>query len=106
MSVFLSLSIFNLAVFIHAAKKCPPLKITYKGRVQATTEYAETIEDFDNLVNPRTIARHFLGMEPSSFILRAIQIEEKSKFAWEDFFFYMSCPVLIFFACHKDDDQV
>ena len=78
---FLSSSISNLVVFIHAKKKRPPLKSRYKGCVQVATEYVETIEDFDNLVNPWTLARHFLGSKPSSFVLRAIQIEEKSKFS-------------------------
>ena len=44
-----------------------------------TTEYAKTIDYFDDLVDPRTLAHHCLGPEPSFYVLRAIEIEEKSK---------------------------
>jgi len=43
-------------------------------------EYASTIEDFDELVDLQTLARHCLGPEPSHLVLHAIQKEEKSKF--------------------------
>ena len=76
---FLLLSISNPIVFVLAAKKRPPLKSRYKGRVQAATKYAKTIKDFDDLVDPLTLACHFLGSKPSSFVMQAIQIEEKSK---------------------------
>ena len=39
----------------------------------------KTIDDFDNLVNPQIFACHCLGPEPSTFILCAIAIEEKSE---------------------------
>ena len=55
-------------------KKHPKLKSRYKTCVQASIEYAKTIDDFYNLVDPRTLARHCLGLEPSSFVLRAIEI--------------------------------
>ena len=41
--------------------------------------YAKTIDDFDDLVDPRTLAHHCLGPEPSTFVLRAIAIEEKNE---------------------------
>ena len=44
------------------------------------TKYVKTIDDFYDLVNPRTLAHHFLGSEPLPFNLRAIKIKEKSKF--------------------------
>ena len=47
------------------------------------TKYIKMIDDFDDLIDPRTLAHHFLGPEPSSFILLTIEIEEKS-----DFFFF------------------
>ena len=40
-----------MCVFI--VKKRPKLKNRYKTRVQATTKYAKTIDNFDNLVDPR-----------------------------------------------------
>lgn len=58
----LSFSTFNLVMFIYVAKKCPPFKSKYKGHVQATTEYRRTIEDLDDLVDPQTLAHHFLGL--------------------------------------------
>ena len=47
------------------------------------TKYVKTIDDFYDLVNPRTLAHHFLGSEPLPFNLRAIKIKEKSKFCFE-----------------------
>ena len=49
-------------------------------------------------VYTRTLARHCLDLEPSSFVLRAIEIKEKSGFS--SFFFF-----LIFLPC-RDDDQI
>ena len=43
-------------------------------------KYAKTIDDFDDLVDPQTLAHHCLGLEPSAFVLWAIAIEEKSKY--------------------------
>ena len=37
------------------------------------------IDNFNDLVDQRTLARHCLGLEPSPFVLRAIEIKEKSK---------------------------
>ena len=70
--------------------------------VQAAVEYAKTIDDFDDLVDPRTLARHCFGLEPSSFVLRAIEIEENSDlfiylFLFYLFFiFYLIAEILIF----------
>ena len=41
-----------------AVKKRPKLKSRYKERVNAATKYAKTIDDFDDLVDPRTLAPH------------------------------------------------
>ena len=54
--------------------------VFFEERVRATIEYASTIDDFDDLVNPQTLARHCLGPKPSHYILRAICREEKSEF--------------------------
>ena len=64
---------------VYAIKKCPKLKSRYRRHVKAATKYAKTTDDFDNLVDPRTLAHHCLGPEPSAYILRAIESEEKSK---------------------------
>ena len=70
-------------------KKHPKLKSRYKTRVEASIEYVKTIDDFDNLVDPRTLARHCLGPEPSSFVLRAIEIKEKSESSFFSFLFFL-----------------
>ena len=36
-----------------------------------------TLDDFDELVDPHTLARHCLGLEPSDYILRTIDQEQK-----------------------------
>ena len=44
-------------------------------------EYAHTIENWDDLVDPRTLAFYCLGPEPPAFVLRTLSIKEKkSKF--------------------------
>ena len=35
------------------------------------------IEDFNELIDPRTLARHCLGPEPSFYVLSAVDREEK-----------------------------
>ena len=42
-------------------------------------KYARTIKDFDELVDPRTLARHCLGPEPSPYVFRAIDREERKR---------------------------
>ena len=44
-------------------------------------EYTGTIDDVDELINPRMLAHHFLGPEPSPYVLRTIAKEEKSKYS-------------------------
>ena len=46
------------------------------------------IDDFYDLVDPRTLARHCLSLEPSPFVLHAIEIEEKSEFSSFPFYYY------------------
>ena len=38
-----------------------------------------SIDDFDELVDPLTLARHCLGPEPSHYVLHALRCEEKSE---------------------------
>ena len=55
------------------------LENKFEERVQEAIEYASTIEDFDELVDPWTFARHYLGPKPSYYILYAINREEKKS---------------------------
>ena len=77
-------------------KKRPKLKSKYKRRVEVATEYAKTIDNFDNLVDPRTLTRHNLGPKPSPFVLRTIEIEEKSKCLFR-IFIALNFPFVLFF---------
>ena len=51
----------------------------YKQRVEAAIEYAKSIDDFNDLVDPRTLALYCLGLEPFAYVLRTIEIEEKKS---------------------------
>ena len=62
-----------------AVKRWPKLKSRYKERIEKAIVYVKTIEDFDNLVDPRTLAFYCLGLEPFAFILHNIEIEEKKS---------------------------
>ena len=55
------------------------LKSRYKERVEKAIEYEKTIEDFDDLVDPWTLAFYCLSPEPSAFVLRNLDIEEKKR---------------------------
>ena len=47
------------------AKDCPELESKFVERVHVAIEYASTIDNFDNLMDPKTLACHCLGPEPS-----------------------------------------
>ena len=51
----------------------------YIQHVENAIEYAPTIENWDDLVDPRTLAFYNLGPDPSSYILHALSIEEKES---------------------------
>ena len=53
-------------------KKHPKLKDKFEEQVLEAVKYASMIEDFDELVDPRTLARHCLGPKPSPYVLHAI----------------------------------
>ena len=95
-SLFFSFIFFIVANFpiccVYVVKKCPKLKSRYRSRIEAAIEYAKTIDDFDDLVDPRTLAHHCLIPKPSAYVLCAIKFEEKSK-----------SP---FFFPHKNDDEI
>ena len=69
---------------------------------------AKTIDDFDNLVDLRTLARHCLYPETSAFVLWAIAIEEKNEYyhissssLFLSLFFFLS--VFLLFYCRDDE---
>ncbi|KAL0010459.1 hypothetical protein SO802_005567 [Lithocarpus litseifolius] len=60
-------------------KEHPELEGKFKERVQEAVKYASTIKDFDELVYPCTLARNWLGSEPSPYVLRALDREENNQ---------------------------
>ena len=60
-------------------KRRPKLKSRYNERVEKAIEYALTIESWDDLVDPQTLAFYNLGPDPSSYVLRTLSIEEKKR---------------------------
>ena len=46
------------------------------------TEYARTIENWEDLVDPRTLVFYCLGPDPSMYVLRLIEIEGKKSKYW------------------------
>ena len=60
-------------------KEHPKLEGQFVEHVQKALKYASSIGDFNELVDPQTLARLCLGSEPSPFVLHAIRREEKSK---------------------------
>ena len=76
-SSFLTLCVF--LCFYFTIKDHPVLESRFEERVCAAVEYVSTIDDFDDPVDPRTLARHCLGPEPSHYVLHAIRSEEKSE---------------------------
>ena len=62
-----------------AVKYHPELESKFEERVQAAIKYARTIDDFGELIDPRTLARHYLGPEPSLYVLSTLDREEKKR---------------------------
>ena len=60
-------------------KKHPDLESRFEERVCEVVKFASTIEDFDDLVDPRTLARHCLALEPSLYVLSANDREERKR---------------------------
>ena len=65
--------------FSCAVKRQPKLKSKYHGRVEKAIEYAKTVESWDDLVDPRTLAFCCLGLDPSPYMLCIIEIEGKKS---------------------------
>ena len=62
-----------------AVKKRPELESMFEERVQAAIKYARRIDDFDELIDLRTLARHCLGREPSLYVLSTLDREERKR---------------------------
>ena len=85
--VFLPVTVFLLSavfvvdsyLFFCVVKRRPKLKSRYTERVKKAIEYAPTIENWDDLVDPRTLAFYNLGPNPSAYILHLLSIEEKKS---------------------------
>ena len=65
--------------FRFVVKEHPELEDKFEERVQEAIKYASTIEDFDELVDPHMLARHCLGLEPSTYVLHALDREERKR---------------------------
>ena len=63
-----------LAVF-----DCPTLEECYQGHIQAALKFVLTIDNFDDLVDPRHLYK-FCLRPPFAFVLKKIAREKKSMF--------------------------
>ena len=72
--LYLLLSSLTLLLFVCVVKRRPKLKSRHKARVEKAIEYALTIESWDDLVDPRTLAFYNLGLDPSPYVLHGINI--------------------------------
>ena len=70
---------FFFLPFLCTIKRRPKLKSKCQGRVEKAIEYAKTVESWDDLVDPRTLAFYCLGPDPSPYMLRIIDIEGKKS---------------------------
>ena len=73
--VLLTLCNFSYSV----VKERLELKSRFEERIQEAIKYVSTIDDFDKLVDPRTLALHCLGPKPSLYVLQAIDREERKS---------------------------
>ena len=75
---------FNLSFFdspsCFEVSDHPKLEDCYQGQVQTALEFALTIEDFDDLVDPHHLYDCCLGLEPLAFVLKKIALEVKSMY--------------------------
>ena len=62
-------------------KRRPKLKSRHKEHIETAIGYVETIENWDDLVDPQTLAFYNLSPDPSSYVLRQVEIKgKKSKY--------------------------
>ena len=50
--------------------------------MEKAIEYAKVIESWEDLVDPRTLSFYCLGLDPSVYVLRLIEIEGKKSKSW------------------------
>jgi len=78
-------------------KKRLELESKFEGCIQATVEYVSTIDDFDELVDPRILARHCLGPKPSHYV-SLVLYGEKRKVSWSRMkLFFLPFPLLFIY---------
>ena len=71
--------LLTLRHFCFVVKERLELEDKFEEWVREAVKYARTIKDFDELVDPRTLARHCLGPEPSPYVFRTIDREERKR---------------------------
>ena len=71
--------LLTLRHFCFVVKEHLELEDKFEERVREAVKYARTIKDFDELVDPRMLACHCLGPEPSPCIFRALDREERKR---------------------------
>ena len=76
LSIWSSLTLFAI---LFAVKRQLKLKNKYQGHVEKAIEYAKRVESWDNLVDPQTLAFYCLGLDPSPYVLRNLDIEGKKS---------------------------
>ena len=72
-------SLLTPYLLFSAVKRQLKLKSRYIECVEKAIEYASTIENWDDLVDPRTLTFYNLGPDPSSYILCTLSIKEKKS---------------------------
>lgn len=71
---------YNLKWFSSCAvKERPYWKSQFKERVQEAIRYVKMIDNFDELVDPCTLAHHCLGPEPSLYVFQVIDREQRKR---------------------------
>ena len=66
-------------VLYFAVKERLVLDSRFEERVQVAIKYARTIDDFDELIDPRTLVCHCLGPEPSLYVLSTLDQKERKR---------------------------
>ena len=57
-----------------AVANCPLLEEHYQGQIKAALEYALTVDNFVELVDPRCLYECCLGPKPSAYVLKEIAL--------------------------------
>ena len=99
----------DLFLVLHfVVKERPELESKFEERVQAAIKYIMTIDDFDELIDPRTLARHCLGPKPSLYVLSTLDEKRENVSClciWDHLIHFLFVLTFYFLWC-RDDDQV